>query len=264
MSAPLAGKFQDHYLILGITPKADTETIQNAYIQAAKKYSPDNPLTGDEEKFDAINLAYEVLSDPQLRVEFDKVKGLDQEEGPAQFSGLPFFRSLDRAIQIRSTLLCLLCDRRRMKPFRPSLAMRDVEASMNVSLEELSVTLWYLKHRGLVSSDDKSSLQITPDGVDFLEANRPSPDAVLPLIRPSALAGANAEQKPAEQSRLDAGAQDEIADTPAADEEPAEALVEEPVTAEAAAPETNSILALLRRASGDRLEALKGLTKAVS
>ena len=141
MSAPLAGKFQDHYSILGVNPKADSEAIQNAYIAAAKKYSPDNPLTGNQDKFDSVNLAYEVLIDPQLRVEFDKVKGLDQQEGPAQFSGLPFFRSLDRAIQIRAALLCLLFDRRRLKPFRPSLAMRDVEAIMQVTNEELYVAL---------------------------------------------------------------------------------------------------------------------------
>lgn len=251
MSSSSAGKFQDHYSILGLNPKADREAIHAAYIQQAQKYSPDNPTTGSAEKFESVNLAYEVLSDPQTRAEFDKVKGIDQDEGPAQFSGLPFFRSIDRAVQVRSTLMCLLYDRRRLKPFRPALSMRDVEAILQISIEELTVALWYLKYRNLVTSDDKSSLQITPDGIDFLELNRPSPDAVLPLIRPSALVGATAaENRMKPESSFAA-----IPVPPVQEPETAEFADAEPEP-EPAATEPTSILALLRRASGDRIDAI--------
>ena len=87
MSAPLAGKFQDHYAILGIDPKSDSETIQQAYSRLAQKYHPNNAATGSAEMFEAVNAAYETLSDPDLRFVFDRVKGVGQDEGGPKFSG---------------------------------------------------------------------------------------------------------------------------------------------------------------------------------
>ena len=57
MSAPLAGKFQDHYEVLGLESNAETETIQRVYGDLAKKYHANNPETADKEKFDAVNQA---------------------------------------------------------------------------------------------------------------------------------------------------------------------------------------------------------------
>ena len=55
---------------------------------------------------------------------------------------------------------------------------------------ELSGTLWYLKQRNLVSCDDRSNLQITVDGMDFLESKQPSPGVVMPFIKEAAVAQA--------------------------------------------------------------------------
>jgi hypothetical protein len=52
----------------------------------------------------------------------------------------------------------------------------------------LNSALWYLKQRGLAASDDKSSLQITVDGMDFLETAKPLPEDVMPFIKPAAIA----------------------------------------------------------------------------
>jgi len=193
MSAPLAGKFQDHYEVLGIEPASSSETIQAAYAKLAKKYHPNNTETGDKEKFESVNLAYEVLSDPLLRQEFDKVKGVNVEEGGPRFSGLEFFEALGREAVMRSALLCLLYDRRRTKPHTPSLSVRHVEGMIEATSEELASSLWYLKQRNLVRADDKSSLHITVDGMDFLEKHAPAPEAVMPLFKKAALAA----QKPA-------------------------------------------------------------------
>jgi curved DNA-binding protein CbpA len=195
MSAPLAGKFQDHYAILGIDPKASSDSLQNAYAKLAQKYHPDNPETGDFDKFESINLAYEVLSDPDLRREFNKLKGLDQQTA-AKFSGLPFFDDLSRGIDLRVALLCLLCDRRRNRPFTPSLALRQLEMMLETTNEELSFALWYLKQRGYVISDDKSSLQITVEGLDLLESNRPTPERVMELIKPDAVESGTSASEP--------------------------------------------------------------------
>ena len=65
---------RDYYEVLGIQKGADEATIKNAYRKLAKKYHPDvNP--GDktaEEKFKEVNEAYQVLSNPQKRAQYDQ------------------------------------------------------------------------------------------------------------------------------------------------------------------------------------------------
>ena len=188
MSAPVAGKFQDHYAVLEIDYKSDAGMIQHSYTKLAQKYHRDNTETGDEEKFAAVNLAYEVLSDPALKADFDKIKGINQEGAAVIFSGVGFFGALAREASLRAAIMCVLYDRRRLRPFTPSLSMRILEGMMEASTEELSFALWYLKQRSLVSSDDKSSLQITVDGMDFLERNKPLPELVLLFVKPASMA----------------------------------------------------------------------------
>jgi len=66
MSAPLAGRFQDHYKVLGGDPKGEIESITHAWTPLVKKFRPENPDNGDDEKFEA-STAYKVLSDPGSR-----------------------------------------------------------------------------------------------------------------------------------------------------------------------------------------------------
>ncbi len=187
MSAPLAGKFQDHYAILEVEAKSDSETIQKAYAKLAKKYHPNNAETGSAEMFEAVNSAYETLSDPELRGIFDKLKGVGQQEGAPRFSGVEFFDALGREALRRAAILCVLYDRRLSKPNAPSLSMRHLEVIVEATAAELASALWYLKQRGLAASDDKSSLQITVDGMDFLESNRPVPEDVMVFIKEAAI-----------------------------------------------------------------------------
>ena len=93
MSSPVAGKHQDHYEVLGVDPKSDTETIQQAYAKLVQKYDPGNGDSGDQEKLETVSLAFEVLSDAALRRGFDLLKGVGREEGVPKFSGLEFFET---------------------------------------------------------------------------------------------------------------------------------------------------------------------------
>lgn len=194
MSAPPAGKFQDHYSILGVDPKATSEVIQNAHARLAEKYRPENAETGDFDKFESINLAFEVLFDVTLRREFDKLKGLDQDTA-MKFTGASFFEELGRGVNLRTAVLCLLYDRRRLKPYTPSISMRELESMLETTSDELNFALWYLKQHGLVTMDDKGSLQITVEGMDMLESSRPAPESVMPLIKPDAVAAGKAQPK---------------------------------------------------------------------
>jgi hypothetical protein len=186
MSSPAAGRFQDHYEVLGVDHKAGSEAIQTAYARLAQKYNPKTGPMPDQEKFDALTLALEVLSDLDLRAEFDKLKGIGQDDKP-KFSGLAFFEAYGRDIHLRIGLLCVLYDRRRSKPFTPALSMRHIEAIFNASSQEINFALWYLKQRELVVADDKSSLSITTNGMDYLVQHVPDPKMVMQLIRSGGL-----------------------------------------------------------------------------
>lgn len=66
--------FVDYYQILGIDKSADEKAIKNAYRKLARKYHPDlNPNDKEaEKKFQELNEANEVLSDPEKRKKYDQ------------------------------------------------------------------------------------------------------------------------------------------------------------------------------------------------
>ena len=66
--------------------------------------------------------------------------------------------------------------------------MRQVEICSKPRRRDRSFALWICKQRNLVASDDKSNLQISVEGMDYLESNPPTPQMVMPLIKASGLA----------------------------------------------------------------------------
>ncbi len=80
---------KDFYAALGVSKKADQAEIKKAYRKLARKYHPDqNP--GDkaaEEKFKSIGEAYQVLSDPEQKRQYDAIRAM--AGGGARFSAGP-------------------------------------------------------------------------------------------------------------------------------------------------------------------------------
>jgi molecular chaperone DnaJ len=61
------------YNILGVSPTASNEDIRKAYRSLAMRHHPDrNAHPTSETRFNAIKTAYEILSDPKKRTEYNQ------------------------------------------------------------------------------------------------------------------------------------------------------------------------------------------------
>lgn len=88
----------DHYARLGVDKTADADAIKKAYKKLAMKHHPDRG--GDTSVFQEISQAYDVLSDPQKKAQYDAEQNgynpFTQHAGPgwhdvsSMFGGSPF------------------------------------------------------------------------------------------------------------------------------------------------------------------------------
>ena len=74
---------KDFYKVLGVDKKATAEEIKKKYRSLARDLHPDK-TQGDsvlEEKFKAVSEAYDILSDPKKRAEYDEARTLFERGG---------------------------------------------------------------------------------------------------------------------------------------------------------------------------------------
>ena len=93
----------DYYALLGVERTADADTIKRAYRKLASQHHPDKG--GDTAKFQEIEQAYRVLSDPAQRQQYDNPNPFfNQSRGghSAQFNFNDIFEMFGAQFQDRS------------------------------------------------------------------------------------------------------------------------------------------------------------------
>jgi DnaJ domain len=164
----------DYYEFLQISPNADFETIHRVYRFLAARFHPDHPESGNANLFHQLKTAYDVLSDPAKRAEYD----LERRQQPAAYeplsSSIDFMDDLDGELNRRIAVLAVLYQRRRTKTDMPEVSLEQIETRMGFPRDYLDFTLWYLVRKGYVSRGDSAQFTLTVDGVDFVESQRGS------------------------------------------------------------------------------------------
>ncbi len=162
---------KDYYAILGVSRKADAEEIKKAYRKLARKYHPDvnADSKNSDAKFKEISGAYNVLSDPEKKKNYDLFghsggqAGFDPSKAYAHYaSGFegfdsPFGKGAGGFQDIFSDLFGGGHATRTARPKKG----RNIKYSMEISFEDAV--------RGLSTriglNNDKISIKIPP-GVD--------------------------------------------------------------------------------------------------
>src|SRR5512133_2345492 len=88
----------DYYEILGVKRDASPDDLKKAFRHLARKYHPDlNKGSKEaEEKFKEVNEAYQVLSDPQKKAQYDQVGHADFRPGDTSGYKPPSYDDLFR------------------------------------------------------------------------------------------------------------------------------------------------------------------------
>jgi len=161
----------DYYEFLQISPKAEHATIQRVYRFLAARYHPDNPETGDAEKFLLLKQAFEVLSDPKRRAAYDLSRPAGEPQPNAAFESVDYMDGIEGEVNRRLAVVSLLYSKRRAHPDEPKVSLADVEARMGFPREYLDFATWYLKSKKYITKEDNSDFELTALGVDYVEAN---------------------------------------------------------------------------------------------
>ncbi|MFH1361340.1 MAG: DnaJ domain-containing protein, partial [bacterium] len=79
---------KDYYEVLGVKKESSADEIKRAYRKLAREYHPDvNKEAGSDSKFKEINEAYQVLSDPNKRSQYDYYGSAGGPGGAGGFEG---------------------------------------------------------------------------------------------------------------------------------------------------------------------------------
>ncbi len=140
-------KLPNHYEFLQISPNAEQDTIHRVYRFLAVRLHPDNPDTGDADKFFQLKQAYDVLSNPRSRAAYDTAWQTGTPEPDPLSTSIDFMDDMEGELNRRLAVLAMLYIRRRSTPESPEVSLFEVEARMGFPREYLEFTIWYLQKK---------------------------------------------------------------------------------------------------------------------
>ncbi len=97
----------DYYKILGISPDAGESEIRTAYRRLARKYHPDAGAGSSAAAFRTVQDAYELLSNPERRMEYDRSReseGLPNATRSAFHYAVPHYSARSSHIDLREVM----------------------------------------------------------------------------------------------------------------------------------------------------------------
>ena len=187
----------DYYEFLQISPNADTDTIHRVFRFLAARLHPDNPETGDVGEFYQLKAAYDVLSNPTARADYDAKRKAEPDQESPFSEEVDFMDSIDGELNRRLAVLAVLYYRRRTNPHLPEVSLGEIETRMGFPRDYLDFTIWYLFKKGYVTKGDNAQLALTADGVDFIETQRGN----LPVLNRLLTSGGQATVEAARTSQ---------------------------------------------------------------
>jgi curved DNA-binding protein len=158
--------FVDYYEVLQISPNADPETVYRVYRVQAQRFHPDNKETGDAAAFRLISDAYQLLSDPKKRADYDVQHRNSRHQDKREFPAA----TLADEPRKRHEILTVLYRKRVAQPDQPAMGLRDLLDIVGMQREQLEFSLWYLKEGGYLLRTDSARHSITLKGVELMEA----------------------------------------------------------------------------------------------
>ncbi|MGA3210323.1 MAG: J domain-containing protein [Terriglobales bacterium] len=162
----------DYYEFLQISPNAEPDTIHRVYRFMAVRLHPDNPVTGDADKFVLLQQAYEVLSDAARRDEYDAARKNEAAQPAPLSATIDFMDEIEGEMNRRLAVLSVLYFKRRANPYYPEVSLIEIEKRMGFPRDYLEFTAWYLRNKGFITRADNSDFTLTAQGVDFVETQR--------------------------------------------------------------------------------------------
>jgi DnaJ-domain-containing protein 1 len=173
----------DYYEVLQVSQNAEPETIHRVYRIMAARFHPDNPQTGDSERFLLLNDAYDTLADPEKRASYDTARRVAECQPLPAFELKEFVDGIEGEQNRRLGVLCLLYNRRRSDMDHAGLSLLDLEKMMSFPREYIAFAVWYLRDKGFVQMGDNSDYLLTASGADFAETNSPRHAVLYKLLR---------------------------------------------------------------------------------
>jgi curved DNA-binding protein CbpA len=159
----------DYYEVLQVSDGAEPETVNRVYRLLAQRYHPDNRETGNEARFREITEAYQILSSPETRAQYDATHNqLRKDRWRLVSAGVQSENDFEMEQVVRLTVLEALYTKRRVEPHSPGINLLDMERMLGRPREHLEFTLWFLSQKKLINMED-ARMQLTAAGAEYLE-----------------------------------------------------------------------------------------------